>query len=90
MCTCLKQKLLDISFNKSNMSKLDFENFDTFNENIFSDEVDYSKYHFNISPRANIKNIKQKCIDFIENFNKPNSKNLLFSGNTGLREDIHV
>lgn len=85
MCTCLKQKLLDISFNKSNMSKLDKENFTTFNEKLFSDEVDISKYHFNISPRNNISNIKKKCISFIENFDNPDSKNLLFSGNTGLR-----
>ena len=44
MCSCLKQKLLDISFNKSNMSNLDKENFDN-----------------------------------------PQYKNLLFTGNTGLR-----
>lgn len=85
MCTCLKQKLLDISFNKSNMSNLSKENFETFNENLFSDEVDISKYRFNISPRNNIKIIKQKCISFVENFDNPNSKNLLFTGNTGLR-----
>ena len=85
MCTCLRQKLLDISFNKSNMSKLDSENFENFNENLFSSEVDISKYRFNISPRDNIKNIKQKCISFIENFDNPDSKNLLFTGNTGLR-----
>ena len=40
MCSCLKQKLLDFSFNKSNMSNLEKENFDTFDANIFSDEVD--------------------------------------------------
>lgn len=85
MCNCLKQKLLDFSFHKSNMSSLDKENFDTFNDDLFSDEVDVSKYHFNISPRENIKMIKQKCIDFVENFDNPESKNLLFSGNTGLR-----
>ena len=85
MCNCLRQKLLDISFNKSNMSNLDKENFSTFNENIFSDEVDIAKYKFNISPRTNIKNIKNKCIEFVENFENPNYKNLLFSGNTGLR-----
>lgn len=85
MCNCLKQKLLNISFNKSNISNLDKENFDTFNENIFSDEVDLSKYKLNISPRKNIINIKNKCIEFIENFDDINCKNLLFSGNTGLR-----
>lgn len=85
MCNCLKQRLLDSSFNKSNMPNLDKENFNTFNENIFSDEVDLSKYKFNISPRKNIINIKNNCIKFVENFDNPNQKNLLFTGNTGLR-----
>lgn len=85
MCSCLKQKLLDISFNKSNISNLDKENFDTFNLNLFSEEIDVAKYHFNISPRKNMENIKNKCIQFVENFDNPNCKNLLFSGNTGLR-----
>ncbi len=85
MCNCLKQRLLDYSFNKSNMSSLDKENFNNFNENLFSDEVDVAKYHFNISPRENIKNIKQKCIQFVNEFDNPECKNLLFSGNAGLR-----
>ena len=85
MCNCLKQKLLDISFNKSNMSNLKKENFDNFNELIFSDEVDLSKYRFNISPRKNIINIKNKCIEFVNNFENLDYKNLLFVGSTGLR-----
>lgn len=85
MCSCLKQKLLDISFNKSNMFGLKKENFENFNENYFSDEVDLSKYKFNISPRKNIKNIKNKCLEFIDNFENLDSKNLLFTGATGLR-----
>ena len=85
MCNCLKQKLLDISFNKSNMYNLKKENFNNFNELIFSDEVDLSKYRFNISPRKNISNIKNKCIEFINNFDNADYKNLLFIGSTGLR-----
>lgn len=85
MCNCLKQKLLDVSFNKSNMSNLKKENFNNFNELIFSDEVDLSKYRFNISPRKNISNIKNKCIEFVNNFENPDYKNLLFVGSTGLR-----
>ena len=85
MCNCLKQKLLDVSINKSNMSNLEKENFNNFNELIFSDEVDLSKYKFNISPRKNISIIKNKCINFVNNFNDPNYKNLLFVGSTGLR-----
>ena len=85
MCSCLKQRLLDISFNKSNMANLNKENFETFNSKVFSDEIDVSKYRFNISPRTNIENIKNKCIEFVKNFDNPDYKNLLFSGNTGLR-----
>lgn len=90
MCNCLKQKLLDASFHKSNMTNLDKENFNTFNENLFSDEIDLAKYRFNISPRKNIQNIKQKCIEFVKNFDDPDVKNLLFTGNTGLRKNLYV
>lgn len=84
MCNCLKQRMIDASFNKSNLSNLEKENFSNFNELLFSDEVDLSKYKFNISPRTNILNIKKNCIEFIENFDDPKQKNLLFIGNTGL------
>lgn len=85
MCNCLKQKLLNYSFNKSNMTNLNKENFNCFNENLFSDEINIKKYKLNISPRENIKNIKNRCIDFVQNFDNPENKNLLFCGNTGLR-----
>ena len=84
MCTCLKQKLMDIQYNKSNISNLENENFDKFNEHLFSDIVDEKKYNSNISPRENINNIKNIALNFINNFNNPNEKNLLFTGNTGL------
>ena len=82
MCNCLKQKLLNISFNKSNIKK---ENFDNFNEDLFSTQIDLAKNKRNISPQSNIIYIKQKCEEFIENFDNPKYKNLLFTGNTGLR-----
>lgn len=84
MCNCLKQRILNISYNKSNMSNLKKENFLTFNENKFSDEVDVAKYKVNISPKKNMINIKKKCLSFVENFDDINTKNLLFTGNTGL------
>lgn len=84
MCNCLKQKLLNITFNNSNLSNLDKENFKKFNELMYSDEVDIAKYKYNISPRKNILNIKQKTIEFIDNFDNTDYKNLLFTGNSGL------
>ncbi len=85
MCNCLKQKLLNDAFHKSNLPNIEKENFSTFNENLFSDDIDLSKYKLNISPRKNIINIKNNAIEFVNNFDNPDQKNLLFTGNTGLR-----
>ena len=84
MCNCLKQKLFNISYNKSNLSNLKKDSFNNFNLNIFSDEVNVQKYKVNISPRKNIENIKKASLEFIDNFDNPETKNLLFCGNTGL------
>lgn len=60
MCSCLKQRLLDLAYNKSNIGNLDKENFDNFNELLYSDEINTEKYNSNLSPRENIKIIKKK------------------------------
>ncbi len=84
MCSCLKQKLYDEQYNKSNMSNLDTQNFNNFSDLFYSDKVDENKYRSNISPRENINLIKNICLKFIDNFDDKNQKNLLFTGNTGL------
>ena len=84
MCTCLKQRLIDLQYNKSNIYNLEKDSFDTFNDNLLSDKPDENHYNSAVSPRDNIKNIKNIAIQFIENFDDPNEKNLLFTGNTGL------
>ena len=84
LCSCLKQKLLDISYNKSNMSNLSKENFDTFRLEVFSDVAAPEKYKMALSPRQNMLTIKERCLEFVENFDNPGTHNLLFTGNTGL------
>lgn len=84
MCSCLRQKLIDLQYNKSNISNLERENFDVFNDTILSCTVDEKKYNSKISPRENINNIKKIALNFIQNFDNPEEKNLLFTGNTGL------
>lgn len=88
MCTCLKQRIYDIAYNKSNMGNLEIENFSTFDSRIFSDKINKELYKSDISPRQNIKLIKEKVQSFIDNFDNPSEKNLLFTGNTGVRKDI--
>jgi len=84
MCTCLKQKIIDIEYNKSNINNLNKENFDTFDENLYSDESDEKKYKTTLSPKKNILLIKNICETFVSDFDTFNEKNLLFTGNTGL------
>ncbi len=84
MCSCLKQEIYNIEYNKSNIANLETQNFDNFSLEKYSDKVDKEKYNSEISPRENISLIKNICIKFIENFDDPKEKNLLFTGNTGL------
>ena len=84
MCSCLKQKIFDIAYNKSNMGNLERENFSNFNIRTFSDKSDKEKYKSEISPRENMKIIREKAELFISNFDNPEEKNLIFIGNTGV------
>lgn len=84
LCSCIKQKLFDIEYNKSNIGNLEKDNFEHFNFALYSDKVDEGAYSSNLSPRDNIKNIRQIALSFIENFDNSSEKNLLFIGNTGL------
>ena len=84
MCSCLKQRIFDIAYNKSNMGNLERENFSSFNIRIFSDKPDKALYKSDISPRENMQIIREKVKSFIENFDDPEEKNLIFTGNTGV------
>ena len=84
MCNCLKQKIFNIAHNKSNIANLEKENFKFFNESLYSDEINKKKYNSNVSPKENIKFIKNVAEHFIKNFDNPLEKNLLFIGETGL------
>ena len=84
MCHCLKQKLFDLEYNKSNISNLERDNFNNFNFDLYSNEINEEKYHSKISPRKNIEFIYNLSKKFINNFDDKEQKNLLFTGNTGL------
>lgn len=90
LCNCIKQKLFDLEYNKSNISNLKNHNFDHFRLDLYSSEVNEDLYRSNLSPRDNIKNIKEIATSFLENFENPEEKNLLFTGNTGLREILFI
>ena len=84
MCNCLKQQIYNIEYNQKNENIIKNQIFDNFNINLFSGEINEKKYNSNISPRENIIDIKNAAIDFINNFDNEDTKNLIFSGATGL------
>ncbi len=84
LCSCIKQKLYDIEYNKSNICNIERENFDTFNFNLYSDESNSEIYHSQFSPRENMQKIVNISRNFIKNFDLPDEKNLMFLGPTGL------
>lgn len=84
MCPCFKQELINESYSKSNLYKLKEESFDKVDLNLFSSEPSVTKYKTEISPRENMKKVIQLSKDFIENFDSPNQKNLLFTGTPGV------
>ena len=84
MCNCLKQELFNAEYNKSNIANLETQNFNNFSLEKYSNKINKEKYNSEISPRENMELIKKICLKFIDNFDDPNEKNLLFIGNTGL------
>ena len=83
-CSCFNQQYVNCIFGQSNLSILKKENFSTFDESYYSDVVDIKKFNSNISPYKNILSNKNVVLNFINNFDNPNVKNLFFTGNTGV------
>lgn len=84
MCSCMKQELLNESYNKSNLYRLKNDSFASFNLDLFSDVANVQKYGVNISPRENMQKIREISNTFVENFESPEQKNLLFIGTPGI------
>ncbi len=80
-CSCFRQGLVNIAYEQSNLkSILQIENFNSFNLNYYSKQVDAASGR---SPYSNMEKIHQICVGFIENFENE-KQNLLFYGHTGL------
>ena len=84
MCSCMKQKLINESYNKSNLFRLKNDTFSNFNDCFYCDQANVAKYGINVSPKENINKIKNICKEFVENFESESQKNLLFTGTPGV------
>ncbi|GFO84399.1 MULTISPECIES: ATP-binding protein [Anaerostipes] len=79
-CRCFQQAVINLLYSNSNMERLlERENFQTFREDYYSDQMMPDGLP---SPRANIRKILQHCRGFLERF--PNHENILFQGSTGV------
>lgn len=83
-CSCYKQLAIEYLHANSNLKITEEENFESFNENMYPDACDEARYQTQVTPRQNIIAVKQRCMNFIENFRNSDEKNLFFSGPTGV------
>lgn len=83
-CNCFLQEAINITYKQQNISKLNEENFQTFDIGFYSNIANKEKYGIDKSPRENIENIKNIAYSFANNIDNKDEKNLLFIGNTGL------
>ena len=80
-CACLKQRLIDEYYNLSNMKEvLQIENFDQFDERLFSTEIIESE---GLSPKMNIRKLYRQAMEFVQNFDEV-FVNFLLYGEPGL------
>lgn len=82
-CTCFRQQVIEGLYRESNLSRLETENWDSFDEKYYSGSINESKYGIKTSPRENILEIKKRCERFIDEFENPGGRNLFFSGPPG-------
>ncbi len=81
-CHCFKQAKLQALYENSNLADaLECENFDTFCEELYDNTTIHE--NLSITPRENIRRIREACFDFIRHFDKA-YENLLLYGPTGV------
>lgn len=81
-CHCFEQAKLQALYENSNMNEiLAQENFSTFSEDYYDDTTVHA--NLSITPRENIRRIREICLDFIKHFDEVYD-NLLFYGPTGV------
>ncbi len=81
-CHCFQQAKLQALYENSNLTDiLELENFSTFEEEYYDDTTIHD--NLSLTPRENIKRIKEACKSFIKHFDTA-YENILFYGPTGV------
>ena len=82
-CSCYQAKLIPLLFESANLRQLKDLSFDQFDEALYSDQPDPKRYQSELSPRAQIRGIRQACERFVSTFDEPETRNLFFVGKPG-------
>jgi len=82
-CSCYQSKLIPLLFESANLRQLKDISFASFDELLFSDQPDAKRYQSDLSPRAQIRGIRQACERFVSAFDHPDTRNLFFVGKPG-------
>lgn len=82
-CHCYRQLLIERFYDVSNLNSDGQTGFEFFNENYYSDSVE-DESNFDVSPRTQALRVKEKCLDFVNNFEDTSYPNLYFTGPTGV------
>lgn len=80
-CHCYRQLLIERLYDVSNLNSDGQTGFEFFNEYYYPDKTDDDS---GISPRAQALRVKEKCIEFVNNFENTSCPNLYFTGPTGV------
>lgn len=82
-CTCYQAKLIPLLFESANLRQLKDISFEAFDDQLFSDQPDPKRYQSELSPRAQIRGIRQACERFVSDFDHSDTRNLFFVGKPG-------
>ena len=84
VCSCYRQQLIDILYDQSNLSIINNDGFQSFRTDYYPDAADEKRFGIKKSPRRQIQGILENCTSFVGSFCDNNTKNMLFSGPTGV------
>jgi DNA replication protein DnaC len=82
-CTCYRNAVIPLLAEMANLQTLEGISFDTFDESLFSDKTEPDRYQSDMSPRKQMIGLKNACQRFVQEFDQPETRNLLFVGKPG-------
>ena len=82
-CQCYRQILVPLLSAQANLRNLSGQTFAHFDEMLFSDQAETSRYKSERSPRAQILALRQVCEHYVSHFDQLEQRNLLFVGPPG-------